>query len=250
MDHHKKSMWGQYEIFEGVIANIVNTSHLHSFYTFVRCEENVKLLYRVPGGDCIFKFHNIEGEDNVIDLASIGKQIGVVEMYLVQEFHIRFIDSKVGSSNVDIREAGVSNEDAFYVNITFEVSTTFEETNAPIELMEEEDDCGVEEDAQSDSTEDESLVDSDYDFKDDKDDVIFKKSVVGADKELEKAKEIVETIVVEGKNECKKKKNKKGRLLEEHLGNKIGMKKLVTSSYMMEKILKCMKNESQSILKS
>ena len=75
--------------------------------------------------------------------------------------------------------------------------------------MEEENGYGIEEDVQSDSTENESLVDSDYDFRDDEDDVIFKKSVVDADKELEKAKETAETVVDESKNEGRKNEQKK-----------------------------------------
>ena len=61
------------ESFKGVIANMDNMSHIHCFCTLVKYQENVKLLYRVPCGDCVFKLCNIEGEDDAIDMAPIEK---------------------------------------------------------------------------------------------------------------------------------------------------------------------------------
>ena len=75
-----------------------------------------------------------------------------------------------------------------------------------VELVEKEDSCGIEEDTQSYSTEDESLADTDYVFSDD---VILKKSIVGANKELETGKKMAETIAVESQNKCRKMNKKK-----------------------------------------
>ena len=61
------------ESFEGVIVHMVNMSHLHSFCTLVGYQKNVKLLYKVPYGDCVFKHRNIEEADDVIDTGSIRK---------------------------------------------------------------------------------------------------------------------------------------------------------------------------------
>lgn len=104
---------------------------------------------------------------------------------MVQQFHIRFLDVSNGSSNIDISEADVSKDDVFYVDITFDDSTTFEDTKVPVDVIGEVEECGVDYDAPSESSEGESFNDSEYDFNKDEDEVIFKNSITSADQNLE-----------------------------------------------------------------
>ncbi|XP_027156709.1 uncharacterized protein LOC113757788 [Coffea eugenioides] len=110
-------------------------------------------------------------------MAVIGSQIGDVELYLVQEFHIRLLESKLERCNVGAAKSSVSKEDCCYIDITFDDCTTFKDTTVPVEVIEEEDDCIVDDDAELESTDAESFHDSDYDFSKDEDDVIFPKVV-------------------------------------------------------------------------
>ena len=64
----------------------------------------------------------------------------------------------------------------------------------PIEVIEEEDDCIVDDDAELQSTDAESFHDSDYDFSKDEDDVIFQKAVASTEKEVKTDQKIGKTL--------------------------------------------------------
>ena len=161
------------ESFKGVLTTRVSLNSLSSFCNLLRYEGIVNLYYRVLGREDKFKFCKIDREDDIADMVAIRSQIGDVGLYLIQEFHIRFLDSKLGKCNVSTGESSVSKEDCCYVDLTFDDCTTFEDTIVPVEVIEEEDACKVDDDAELESTDVESFHDSNYDFSKDEYDVIF-----------------------------------------------------------------------------
>lgn len=180
----EKYVGGSMEVFEGVVAAQMSLNNLFPFCVLLGYEDNVKLYYRIPNQEGEFRLHKIDGEHDVADMAAIGIQNSEVELYLVKDFHIRFLDSKLDRCNVDAAEFSVLKEDGFYVDITLDDCTTFEDTTVPVEVFEEEDACEVDDDAKSESTDAESFNDSDYDFSKDEDKVIFQKSVADTEKEI------------------------------------------------------------------
>ena len=162
----------------------MSLNSLSSFCNLLRYEGIVNLYYRVLDREDKFKLCKIDSEDDVADMAAIRSQIGDVELYLVQEFYIRFLDSKLGKCNVSMGESSVSKEYCCYVDITFDDCTTFEDTIVSVEVIEEEDACKVDDDAELESIDVESLHDSDYDFSKDNDDVFLQEAIASVEKEL------------------------------------------------------------------
>ncbi|KAL3502288.1 hypothetical protein ACH5RR_036737 [Cinchona calisaya] len=109
---------------------------------------NVGFMYKfsVVNGD--FSLRKIEIEDDVVDMAAIGKQNGSVELHITQANNIAFLDSEVGQLG-EIAEG--DNEDS-------------------------EGDSG--------SFDGEEFHDSDYDFCKDDDDVIYNQSVATIGRDL------------------------------------------------------------------
>ena len=60
------------EYFEGVLTSVVDVS---SLWYVIGSIENIKLFYIVMREECDFKLRKIEGEVDVLDVASIGKQL-------------------------------------------------------------------------------------------------------------------------------------------------------------------------------
>ena len=102
--------------------------------------------------------------------------------------------SKLGRCNVGAAESSVSKEDCCYIDVTFDDCTTFENTTVPVEVIEEEGECIVDDDEELESTDAESFHDSDYDFSKDEDDVIFQKAVASTEKEVKTDLKIGETL--------------------------------------------------------
>ncbi|KAL3502530.1 hypothetical protein ACH5RR_036979 [Cinchona calisaya] len=112
---------------------------------------NVGFMYKIPVVNGDFSLRKIEMEDDMVDMAAIGKQNGSVELYITQANTIAFLDSEVGQLG---------------------------------EIAE-----GDNEDSQGDSGsfDGEEFHDSDYEFcKDDDDDgdVIYNQSVATAGRDL------------------------------------------------------------------
>ncbi|KAL3509677.1 hypothetical protein ACH5RR_029078 [Cinchona calisaya] len=57
---------------------------------------NVGFMYKIPVVNGDFSLRKIEMEDNIVDMAAIGKQNGSVELYITQANNIAFLDSEVG----------------------------------------------------------------------------------------------------------------------------------------------------------
>ncbi|KAL3529672.1 hypothetical protein ACH5RR_008994 [Cinchona calisaya] len=111
---------------------------------------NVGFMYKIPVVNGDFSLRKIEMEDDMVDMAAIGKQNGSVELYITQANNIAFLDSEVGQLG-EIAEG--DNEDSK---------------------------------GDSGSFNGEEFHDSDYDFcKDDNDDdVIYNQSVATAGRDL------------------------------------------------------------------
>ncbi|KAL3503125.1 hypothetical protein ACH5RR_037574 [Cinchona calisaya] len=110
---------------------------------------NVGFMYKIPVVNGDFSLRKIEMEDDMVDMAAIGKQNGSVELYITQANNIAFLDSEVGQLG-EIAEG--DNEDSK---------------------------------GDSGSFDSEKFHDSDYDFcKDDDDDVIYNQSVATAGRDL------------------------------------------------------------------
>ncbi|KAL3509959.1 hypothetical protein ACH5RR_029360 [Cinchona calisaya] len=108
---------------------------------------NVGFLYKIPVVNGDFSLRKIEMEDDIVDMAAIGKQNGSVELYITQANNIAFLDSEVGQLG-EIAEG--DNEDSK---------------------------------GDSGSFNGEEFHDSDYDFCKD-DDVIYNQSVATAGRDL------------------------------------------------------------------
>ncbi|KAL3510209.1 hypothetical protein ACH5RR_029610 [Cinchona calisaya] len=55
----------------------------------------VKLIYKIPMVEGKFRLRQIGIEDDVVDMAGIGKQNGSVELYVTEENNIAFLDGEV-----------------------------------------------------------------------------------------------------------------------------------------------------------
>ncbi|KAL3510394.1 hypothetical protein ACH5RR_029795 [Cinchona calisaya] len=109
---------------------------------------NVGFMYKIPVENGDFSLRKIEMEDDMVDMAAIGKQNGSVELYITQANNIAFLDSEVGQLG-EIAEG--NNEDSK---------------------------------GDSGSFDGEEFHDSDYDFCKDDDDVIYNQSVATAGRDL------------------------------------------------------------------
>ena len=80
------------ENFDGVLASKINITSVLSFGHLLGCDENASYKYRIPTIDGRLRLRQIDSEQDVMDIAAIGKQIGKVELYIVHEFHIRSME--------------------------------------------------------------------------------------------------------------------------------------------------------------
>ena len=143
------------------------------------------------------RLRQIDVEEDVIDMAGIGKQIEKVELYVVHEFHIRSIDPSLYHSTVE-SETKKESEDLWNVDITFDDFIGNEElpVHVPVQELnngkrrgpetEEEDGADAKNEAESESGDDgEGFHDSDYDFSKDKDYIIFKNCTATVDNAID-----------------------------------------------------------------
>ena len=213
------------ESFEGVIAMRVNRAIVSDFCYYLGYPANVTMMYRIPTEGGALVLRKIDSDDAATDMACIGKQNGEAEVYVVSEFHIRLIDGKcesaVASNSCNATE--IEEEDDFFVDITFEDVDVADIEEIPVHVEKikelekknqetcqaaevEQGDADEANDAvNSDSMEGEKFHDSDYDFSEDDDDVIFRTSVVAPYQELGAAMDKLPTGNCQSRNRKAKK---------------------------------------------
>ena len=103
-----KYVGGTMEHFDGVLASKINVASVLSFGHLLGCDENASYRYRIPTIDGRLRVRQIDSEEDVMDMAAIGIQIGKVELYIVQEFHVRSIEP---SNNMAVFERDSENEE-------------------------------------------------------------------------------------------------------------------------------------------
>ena len=114
-----KYVGGNMEHFDWVLASKINVAFVLSFGHLLGCDENASYRYRIPTIDGSLRVRQIDSEEDVMDMAAIGIQTGKVELYIVQEFHVRSIEP---TNNMAVSERDSENEEKnlLYVAITFD----------------------------------------------------------------------------------------------------------------------------------
>ncbi|KAL3524640.1 hypothetical protein ACH5RR_013012 [Cinchona calisaya] len=129
----------------------MNLSVIRKFTTYLGYEETTGIMYRIPIEDAKNSMLGLENDEHVDDMVALGMIYGEVEIFLVHDFHNRFLENQVKSPIAGFR-----------VNEGSDINLTFRELHVGGDVV-------------LDGSEGEEFHDSEYHFHDNDDEVIYEK---------------------------------------------------------------------------
>ncbi|KAL3510360.1 hypothetical protein ACH5RR_029761 [Cinchona calisaya] len=132
-------------------SQIIDGSVIRMFIAKLGYEEELHIMYKIPIEDKKYNLMRLDTGEHVSNVVAIGIIYGEVELFLVNDFHNRFVEGEMQSCTS-------------YLGVNGDTNITFKECNAGANVV-------------HDDSEGEEFYDSNYEFRSDDDEMIYDKYV-------------------------------------------------------------------------